>query len=827
MRTNRGFVKIVPFIFFFLGILGNSPSLLALKGIPALLPFQGRLTDTSGNPINYPVNVKFRIYPPSGTCYIYEDTQNISPNSFGVFSTIIGAGTSTGPANALISVFENDSSVPTSDSCASTYTPAVGDWRRLEIVVDGVAMTEMQTIGASAYAMSSQYLGGKTADDFVLKTANVTQNNLETLVDGSDASSLHNHDGAYVKASGSPSFGGNISSSGNIYLPTGGGSLGIGTSSTSADLHIKKNDPAIRLEGNPGGGGSAKIDFYGGTNLRGRIVAAEGSDGLKLYSGANLGLTLDASANALFGASVKTAGTLSLGQYDPNQEITLSNYLSSLGTTATGTVWVNSSINRLKYWDGTNILTLADTSTVVNDITAGNGVSIGGTATNPTVSVLYGSTANTAIQGDASFAGDVSGTYGAISVDRIKGTPINMSISPNSGEVLKWNGTSWSPSSDLGMTSISSSDVTTALGYTPINRGGDTMTGLLTLSGDPSSNLHSATKQYVDSAISSAGGSFIKKDGTVAFTGDQSMGSNRLTNVTNPTDAQDAATKSYVDSNLMSKALPSAPGAGQDTQSLRWNNGSNAWEYYTPSTGSVTSVSTGSGLSGGTITSSGTISLASVANNSLLANISGGSSAPSATTLTALIDSAIGNTQGSVLYRNSSGWTSLAPGTSGQFLQTKGTGADPTWGTATTTDSTKVAKAGDTMTGTLNLANDGLVVGTTQLVVSGGKVGIGTASPGQALEVVGTVKATDLLLTSDRKYKEEIRSLSTGTALEKICRLNPVSFSWKANGERDTGFIAQELREVFPEFVIQNSDNSLAIKYSSLFSPLVLAANKK
>lgn len=45
---------------------------------------------------------------------------------------------------------------------------------------------------------------------------------------------------------------------------------------------------------------------------------------------------------------------------------------------------------------------------------------------------------------------------------------------------------------------LASSDVTDALGYTPVNRAGDTMTGLLTLSGDPSSALHAATKQYVD-----------------------------------------------------------------------------------------------------------------------------------------------------------------------------------------------------------------------------------------------------------------------------------------------------------------------------------------
>lgn len=39
----------------------------------------------------------------------------------------------------------------------------------------------------------------------------------------------------------------------------------------------------------------------------------------------------------------------------------------------------------------------------------------------------------------------------------------------------------------------------------------------------------------------------IKKDGSVAFTADQSLGGNKLTNVEDPTSDQDSATKAYVD----------------------------------------------------------------------------------------------------------------------------------------------------------------------------------------------------------------------------------------------------------------------------------------
>ena len=75
---------------------------------------------------------------------------------------------------------------------------------------------------------------------------------------------------------------------------------------------------------------------------------------------------------------------------------------------------------------------------------------------------------------------------------------------------------------------------------------------------------------------------------------------------------------------------------------------------------------------------------------------------------------------------------------------TAGTGISITNGSgaitvaATADASTKVSKAGDTMTGALTLPSNGLVAGTNQLVVSGGNVGIGTAAPAATMHLYKT-----------------------------------------------------------------------------------------
>lgn len=85
---------------------------------------------------------------------------------------------------------------------------------------------------------------------------------------------------------------------------------------------------------------------------------------------------------------------------------------------------------------------------------------------------------------------------------------------------------------------------------------------------------------------------------------------------------------------------------------------------------------------------------------------------------------------------------------------------------------TFVQKTGDTMSGALTLPSDGLSVGGTQLVLSGGKVGIGTLTPTEKLEVLGTVKAQGVQVTSGAAVGRVLTSDATGLAAWQVLPAN-------------------------------------------------------
>lgn len=158
-----------------------------------------------------------------------------------------------------------------------------------------------------------------------------------------------------------------------------------------------------------------------------------------------------------------------------------------------------------------------------------------------------------------------------------------------------------------------------------VDRSGDTMTGFLSLSGTPISNLHAAPKQYVDTKLALTGGTLTGTltlaadptsalqaatkqyaDGKLALTGGTMSGAIVL--AADPTSALQAATKQYVDnsssaSSLMTKLLTvDGAGSGLDADLLDGQQGS----YYASAASVSGKVSkTGDTMSGDLVINSG------------------------------------------------------------------------------------------------------------------------------------------------------------------------------------------------------------------------------
>jgi hypothetical protein len=203
---------------------------------------------------------------------------------------------------------------------------------------------------------------------------------------------------------------------------------------------------------------------------------------------------------------------------------------------------------------------------------------------------------------------------------------------------------------------------------------------------------------------------------------------------------------------------------------------------YVPNTVSIIA---GSGLTGGgTLATSRTLSLAPIANNTLLANVSGSSTAPSATTISAFLDSSITSTQGSIMYRGATTWTAIAPGSNGQVLASGGPAANPAWLTLSGTGTVQQINTGTgltggpiTTTGTIAIANTGVSAGSygssaSVPVITVNAQGQLTAATSTTINAVtlttGTISTTPSNAT-DIANKSYVDSVAQGLNFHAAC----------------------------------------------------------
>lgn len=136
--------------------------------------------------------------------------------------------------------------------------------------------------------------------------------------------------------------------------------------------------------------------------------------------------------------------------------------------------------------------------------------------------------------------------------------------------------------------------------------------------------------------------------------------------------------------------------------------------------------------------------------------------------------------------------------------------------------------------------------GTAMTILNNNNIGIGTTGPGYKLHVVGANGSTvglfsdgtqscsvrpatagSISCSSDERLKKNIQTVDDSASLETILKLQTVTYEWKSVDDgRHSGYIAQEVEKVAPEFVINGSDGFKQVSYTG-FIPLITGAIKE
>ena len=143
---------------------------------------------------------------------------------------------------------------------------------------------------------------------------------------------------------------------------------------------------------------------------------------------------------------------------------------------------------------------------------------------------------------------------------------------------------------------------------------------------------------------------------------------------------------------------------------------------------------------------------------------------------------------------------------------------------------------------TLNQDNDPQTTLTLRHYSNGPKVGINNTSPTHTLDITGDLNVSGQIYAasfngSDIKLKENIRDLES--SIDIIKKLKPRRFDWKERRRdwaesdphqfNDIGFIAQEIKEILPEVVVEGltgpkgEEKYLHVSYAKLTPILVKA----
>jgi hypothetical protein len=139
--------------------------------------------------------------------------------------------------------------------------------------------------------------------------------------------------------------------------------------------------------------------------------------------------------------------------------------------------------------------------------------------------------------------------------------------------------------------------------------------------------------------------------------------------------------------------------------------------------------------------------------------------------------------------------------------------------TATTTPTVFVTSDANVAIGTTT----GFTKFTVFSNVSSG--GVATFQDSNATCVIDPTNSS-LTCSSDERLKKNITTLNATSTLDKVMQLRPVTYNWNRednSSQVHTGFIAQEVESIFPEFVSTTTNGMKSVAYSN-FVPVMVEA---